>query len=250
MSGYLQEDTISRNALMYASPNIKKFLNGLADGSAQIAWNRLLKDETKQRDGSIFRVHSFLRSAIDQVNEFKRGREGVKYTIDAPLYPTESCDKPSAVKYELVNRGKVVESRNVSTNAWAGESYHNWGLAVDLVIRKFGDSAVLNLSDGALSLINYYKMIGLDTWAKMCGLQWGGDWEDFPDVLHFEDRSWAIPEKKYWYDKNMNFAFVEQGGKPQGVAGALNRTGGESALLKLGLIGYAIYKIFVEKKRK
>ena len=65
--------------------------------------------------------------------------------------------------------GKIV------TNAKAGQSLHNYGLAIDVVEIKNG-KALWNNS-------NWNKIATL---GKSLGFSWGGDWKTFKDKPHFE----------------------------------------------------------------
>jgi peptidoglycan L-alanyl-D-glutamate endopeptidase CwlK len=86
--------------------------------------------------------------------------------------------------------GRTKSGKKV-TNAKAGQSIHNYGLAFDIVILidKNGDgtfeTASYNIkSDNDndkvsdwMEAVNYLKNLG---WT------WGGDWKSFPDYPHFE----------------------------------------------------------------
>jgi len=66
--------------------------------------------------------------------------------------------------------GKIV------TNAKAGQSYHNWRVAFDVVPARHGkpawDDTDLWLSVGHIG--------------KSCGLEWAGDWKSFKEMPHFQ----------------------------------------------------------------
>jgi peptidoglycan L-alanyl-D-glutamate endopeptidase CwlK len=64
---------------------------------------------------------------------------------------------------------------NIVTNAKGGKSYHNFGLAVDIVEIKNG-KALWNNPD-------WNKIAGL---GKSLGLEWGGDWVSIVDRPHFQ----------------------------------------------------------------
>jgi len=80
---------------------------------------------------------------------------------------------------------------NKVTNAKAGQSIHNYGLAFDIVLLldKNNDGIFETASwsvvadndkDGIadwMEVVKYFKSIG---WV------WGGDWRSFPDMPHFE----------------------------------------------------------------
>lgn len=67
--------------------------------------------------------------------------------------------------------GKVV------TNAKGGESYHNYGLAFDVVPMMDGKPV---WNDDEL-----WQRVGRI--GKSFGFTWGGDWVSFPDKPHFQD---------------------------------------------------------------
>ncbi|MXN91307.1 M15 family peptidase [Flavobacterium sp. Sd200] len=91
------------------------------------------------------------------------------------------------------------------TNAKAGQSIHNYGLAFDIVLltdknsdgnfeTASWDIRADNDKDGQpdwMEVVNYFKSKG---W------MWGGDWKSFPDYPHFERTfgyNWKILQEKY-----------------------------------------------------
>jgi len=87
--------------------------------------------------------------------------------INKPIRVTEAhrnCKRQN----ELFNQIPKV------TNAKCGESYHNYGLAFDVVFRETG----YNAPEADWQL--------LGTIGKALGLNWGGDWKGFVDRPHFE----------------------------------------------------------------
>lgn len=208
--GMVKNDEQYLTAITSCSDNIKKFLMCLNNKDSRIRWDRLERDDCIQSDGSIFRVVSSVRTAEQQISEFKKGRKGIKYDSELALLPTEYVSVTPATQYKLTDGGQVVNKAELSTMAWAGQSKHNWGLAVDIVIRKWGEKKVIPLSDGSMSVQNYYSLVGLTQLARDCGLEWGGDWTDLIDVAHFEDSCYSIPSEKYWYNRNMTFDFLRR----------------------------------------
>lgn len=86
---------------------------------------------------------------------------------------------------ELYKKGRT-EPGQIVTNAQAGESYHNYGLAIDF--------ALLN-HEGSRALWDTYADLDNDgerDWmevvriAKNLGFEWGGDWSSFKDYPHFQ----------------------------------------------------------------
>jgi peptidoglycan L-alanyl-D-glutamate endopeptidase CwlK len=82
---------------------------------------------------------------------------------------------------ELYNKGRdkngnIIEKSKVVTNAKGGQSYHNYGLAFDVVEIKDGE-AVWDTENW-----NRIGKIGINY-----GFEWGGNWEKFKDRPHFQN---------------------------------------------------------------
>ena len=73
--------------------------------------------------------------------------------------------------------GKIDEADEKVTNAQAGKSYHNYGLAIDVVEIKNGKALWRNP--------NWSKIAKL---GKSIGFEWGGDWRSIVDKPHFQMR--------------------------------------------------------------
>jgi phage tail protein X len=77
----------------------------------------------------------------------------------------------------LFAQGRTMPGRIV-TNARAGHSYHNFGLAFDvLVLDAMGKADWDTANPG-------WRVAGQV--GKSLGLEWGGLWRDFPDLPHFQ----------------------------------------------------------------
>ena len=198
------------SALADCSENINQFLALLNRKPPDLDWDRLEYDGCVQPDGSFFRVLSTVRTAQEQIECFKMGRRGVEYNQNILSTANSYCSQVPAVQYELISAGTIENEDDVATNAWAGQSYHNWGLAIDLILTKFGDPLYLDLQDGRISMQDYYALTGLSRLAAACSLEWGGTWTGFLDFPHFQDTVYKIPPKPYHYDNNMNFHFVKR----------------------------------------
>lgn len=74
---------------------------------------------------------------------------------------------------ELYAQGRT-KAGNIVTNAKPGESYHNWGVAVDFVFKHEGYNAKEEL----------WTTLGLII--EKHGFSWGGRWKNFPDRPHAE----------------------------------------------------------------
>lgn len=62
------------------------------------------------------------------------------------------------------------------TKAPGGLSWHNYGVAADVVF----------LENGKWSWAEKHDWKKLGDLGKSCGLEWGGDWKSFPDRPHFQ----------------------------------------------------------------
>lgn len=74
---------------------------------------------------------------------------------------------------------------NIVTNAKAGQSNHNYGLAVDFALIVDGKTAVWDTkTDFDNDLIpDWMEVVAV---FKAHGWAWGGDWKSFKDYPHFE----------------------------------------------------------------
>jgi peptidoglycan L-alanyl-D-glutamate endopeptidase CwlK len=79
-----------------------------------------------------------------------------------------------AEQTNLYAKGRTTPGKKV-TNAKAGSSYHNFGLAIDVVEIKNGKALWRNP--------NWNKIAEL---GKSIGFEWGGDWKSFKDKPHFQ----------------------------------------------------------------
>lgn len=77
----------------------------------------------------------------------------------------------------LYNQGRTTPGSKV-TNAEAGHSNHNYGLAFDFALIDANGKAYWNERDP--------KWIRVVQIAKSLGFEWGGDWDSFKDYPHFE----------------------------------------------------------------
>ncbi|GGG08367.1 M15 family metallopeptidase [Paenibacillus abyssi] len=82
----------------------------------------------------------------------------------------------------------------IVTNARGGESYHNYGLAIDFALRLADGSVIWDLEhDGnGNGKSDWMEVVGI---AKGLGFTWGGDWDRFPDYPHLQmDFGYSIRE--------------------------------------------------------
>lgn len=77
------------------------------------------------------------------------------------------------------------ESGSVVTYAEAGESYHNYGLAIDYALRLDDGSVVWDImrDDNDNGQSDWFEVAAI---GKTLGFDWGGDWQNFKDYPHLE----------------------------------------------------------------
>ncbi len=92
--------------------------------------------------------------------------------------------RSAADQDRLYEKGRSIEG-NVVTHAKGGESYHNFGLAVDFAIKTSSDDVIWDMKfDGnGNSIADWTEVVRL---AKELGFEWGGDWANFKDYPHLQ----------------------------------------------------------------
>jgi len=81
--------------------------------------------------------------------------------------------RTNAEQNALYAKGRTAPG-NIVTNAQGGESYHNYGLAIDVVVMQNGQPVWENLPSNIGN-------IGIQN-----GFGWGGNWNSFKDYPHFQ----------------------------------------------------------------
>jgi peptidoglycan L-alanyl-D-glutamate endopeptidase CwlK len=79
----------------------------------------------------------------------------------------------------LYAQGRTAPGKIV-TNARAGQSFHNWKVAFDVVPLRNG-KPVWSTSGNDMHIWETVGAIG-----KKLGLEWAGDWKSFPEFPHFQ----------------------------------------------------------------
>lgn len=92
---------------------------------------------------------------------------------------------------------KLFNQRPKVTNAKAGQSFHNYGLAVDIVLLNDSDGNG-SFDSASWDVFKDFDKDGIADWQevvkvfKKYGWEWGGDWR-FKDMPHFQKtfgRTW------------------------------------------------------------
>jgi len=79
----------------------------------------------------------------------------------------------------LYAQGRTTPGKKV-TNAKAGQSWHNWRCAVDIVPLRNG-KPVWNTSGADWEIWEAVGNLG-----KSCDLEWAGEWKSFKEYAHFQ----------------------------------------------------------------
>lgn len=135
---------------------------------------------------TLLEVHSELQEKMSLLEE-KCREEGINIKI------TESV-RSALRQDELYAQGRTV-SGNIVTNAKGSDysSMHQWGIAFDVCINDVNDP------------YNVEKLKKIGEIGKNIGLEWGGDWEGFVDMPHFQLGGYSIKELKEEYGDPLKF---------------------------------------------
>jgi len=109
--------------------------------------------------------------------------KGIDLLVTSTYRDSESQDA-------LYAQGRTAPG-NIVTRAKAGQSWHNWRCALDVVPLVNGKAI---WDDQAL-----WKQVG--EIGKSCGLEWAGDWKTFKEYPHFQ------------YTGGLTMAQLQQGAK-------------------------------------
>ncbi|MGA4721514.1 M15 family metallopeptidase [Fictibacillus nanhaiensis] len=104
--------------------------------------------------------------------------------------------RSAAEQDRLYEQGRSREG-TIVTHVEGGESYHNYGLAIDFALKLDNGSVVWNLErdDNGNGQSDWMEVVGI---AKDLGFEWGGDWAGFKDYPHLEmDFGLSIRELQY-----------------------------------------------------
>jgi len=84
----------------------------------------------------------------------------------------------------IYNQGRTTEG-DIVTNAKAGQSLHNYGLAIDFALKLEDGSVIWDMEyDGnGNGKSDWMEVVAI---AKELGFEWGGDWNKFPDYPHLQ----------------------------------------------------------------
>ncbi|WP_437342369.1 M15 family metallopeptidase [Jeotgalibacillus marinus] len=123
-------------------------------------------------------LHPIVQEKQDELIE-QAASLGITVVITEGFRSVEEQDALYAI-------GRTTEG-NIVTYAEGGESYHNFGLAIDFALRTNDGSIIWDMEyDGNDN--NQSDWMEVVEIAKELGFSWGGDWPGFKDYPHFEMR--------------------------------------------------------------
>lgn len=142
------------------SGSVKQFAMDSVNYLKQKTWDII-------SDRRIERLHPLIRAKAKEFILRAEKELGITLRLSSGYRSFESQD-------ELYARGRTTPG-SIVTNAKAGESYHNYGLAIDVVEIKEGKA-----------IWNNPRWDDIAALGKEIGFSWGGDWKSFKDKPHFE----------------------------------------------------------------
>ena len=114
-----------------------------------------------------------MRTLVTEAN-----KNGIPCVLWSGFRPTAEQQRLYDLGRTIINPDGKTDKKpmgNIITNSRPGNSYHEYGLAGDVVpLNKFGNPT-WNLPFDSLGAMG-----------KKLGLEWGGDWKRFPDKPHFQ----------------------------------------------------------------
>ncbi|MDV7696309.1 M15 family metallopeptidase [Chryseobacterium soli] len=139
----------------------------------------------------ISKLHPSVRKEVEKIieecNTVLTGRAKVRITQGL---------RTDAEQTALYNQGRITSGKKVS-NAKAGQSIHNYGLAVDICLIIDGKAASWDTAKDWDNdkIADWYECVKI--FARY-GWDWGGSWKTFKDLPHFEKKgsNWRTLIKK------------------------------------------------------
>jgi peptidoglycan LD-endopeptidase CwlK len=121
-------------------------------------------------------LHPIVKERSNQLIQ-QSAAKGIVILITDDFRSAEDQDR-------LFEQGRTAEG-NIVTHARSGESFHNFGLAIDFAIKTPSENVIWDMQyDG--------NQNGKSDWdevvemAKALGFEWGGDWAQFKDYPHLQ----------------------------------------------------------------
>lgn len=121
-------------------------------------------------------LHPIVAEKTDRLVE-QAAQKGITIRITAGFRSIDEQDM-------LFSRGRTNDG-SIVTNARGGQSYHNYGLAIDFALELENGEVIWDLQyDGNENgESDWMEVVEI---AKELDFTWGGDWERFPDYPHLQ----------------------------------------------------------------
>ena len=121
-------------------------------------------------------LHPLVKERSDQLIH-QSAAKGIVIVITDDFRSMEDQDA-------LYEKGRSAAG-SIVTHARGGESFHNFGLAIDFAIKTPSESVIWDMQyDGNKNgLADWNEVVEI---AKTLGFEWGGDWAQFKDYAHLE----------------------------------------------------------------
>lgn len=122
------------------------------------------------------KIREEIKAVIEEANKALTGKAQVR--ISQGLRTIAEQDA-------LYAQGRTTKGTKIVTNAKGGSSYHNYGLAVDIVL-------IIDKKDASWDTVKDYDGDKVSDWMevvsifKKYGYVWGGDFRSIKDSPHFE----------------------------------------------------------------
>lgn len=149
----------------------------------------LIIDEMRKKNVPMpTEIHPLVAEKRDQLVQ-KAAQKGIRIVITDDFRSAEEQD-------ELYARGRSTGG-TVVTHVEGGESYHNYGLAIDFALQLKDGRVVWDLErdDNKNGKSDWMEVVQI---GKELGFEWGGDWIGFKDYPHLEmDFGLSIRELQY-----------------------------------------------------
>lgn len=131
---------------------------------------------TDQEKGRIIALHPEIRQKSEQLVS-RASNRGIEVVITSGF-------RSSAEQDRLYRQGRE-DPGNIVTNARGGQSYHNFGLAIDFALRNASGNIVwdMEMDRSGSGRSDWLEVVDL---AKEMGFDWGGDWSSFRDYPHLQ----------------------------------------------------------------
>lgn len=138
-------------------------------------------------------LHPVVEEKTNQLIQ-QASEKGISMVITDDFRSAEDQDK-------LYEKGRSTEG-TIVTYARGGESYHNFGLAVDFAIKVPSGDVIWDMTyDGnGNKVADWTEIVSL---SKDLGFEWGGDWVRFKDYPHLQ------------MDFGLSIAALQRGERPE-----------------------------------